>query len=132
MAGEISAQICLDSQKLPVTLLVSESLPPEQKLIKRGDQRTQSEQFIVFDQNGQPLQYEHMVRFQKQDIEIKYEKIVSLSSQLWRRNLKYVLLSEDYYEDALYGQMYWDRPLNHWIMVLHLDPLPQVYEIKDL
>ncbi|XP_023661806.2 calcium-responsive transcription factor [Paramormyrops kingsleyae] len=61
VAGEISAQTSLDSQKLPVTLLVSESLPPEQKFIKRGDQRTQSEQFIVFDQNGQPLQYEHMV-----------------------------------------------------------------------
>ncbi|XP_048872880.1 calcium-responsive transcription factor [Brienomyrus brachyistius] len=61
VAGEISAQTSLDSEKLPVTLLVSESLPSEEKLIKRGDQRSQSEQFIVFDQNGQPLQYEHMV-----------------------------------------------------------------------
>lgn len=34
--------------------------------------------------------------------------------------------------NTLYGQKYWDRPLNYWIQVLQLDPLPQVNKIKHL
>lgn len=31
---------------------------------------------------------------------------------------------------TLYGQKYWDEPLNSWIRVFHSDPVPQVYKIK--
>ncbi len=37
-----------------------------------------------------------------------------------------------HFRSTLYGQKYWDTPLNYWIQVFHSDPLPQVYKMKHL